>query len=227
MMVQFGQSGTLAYEQMNQAYAAVREQFEAIRDGEMQEDDADSICQLRSLQNRIVMAGETTYIALSVMELQENGLERQISALDRQLTELELRFRLGHISSLSLRHTQSSREALDSDLATLRMNLNACKSQLELLIGAEITGEITLDPLPQVTSEELERIDLEQDLKTAKENSWGFYLAAKVYTDAQKDYNDHGGDYGQTYKANNRSYQQARHNYYAAKYTYDKKGAGL
>lgn len=111
MMVQFGQSGTLAYEQMDQAYAAVREQFDAIKDGELQEDNADNIRQLRSLQNRIVVAGEATYIALS----------------------------------------------------------------------------------------------------------------AKTYADARKEYNSHGGEYGLTYKANNRSYQQARHNYYAAKYTYDKK----
>ena len=34
-MVLLGQSGTLAYEQMDQAYDAVRAQFDAIKDGEM------------------------------------------------------------------------------------------------------------------------------------------------------------------------------------------------
>ena len=223
MMVQFGQSGTLAYEQMDQAYAAVREQFDAIKDGELQEDNADNIRQLHSLQNRIVVAGEATYIALSAMELQKDGLERQLSAMDRQLTELELRFQLGHISSLALGQAQSNHRELDSNLTTLRMNLNTYKGQLELLIGAEITGDITLGPLPQVTDTELENMNLEKDLETAKENSWELYLAAKTYADARKEYNSHGGEYGLTYKANNRSYQQARHNYYAAKYTYDKK----
>ena len=222
MLVQFGQSGTLAYERMDQAYDALREQFDAIKEGDMQEDNADAVRQLRDLQDRIVMAGESTYIALSVMELQKEGLERQLSALDRQLAELELRFRLGHISSLALSQAQNSRRELDSNLATLRMNLNTCKSQLELFAGGEITGDITLGPLPRVTDAELEGMDLEKDLETAKENSWELYLAAKAYTDARKEYNSHGGDYGLTYKANNRSYQQARHNYYAAKYTYDK-----
>ena len=74
MMVQMGQSGTLAYERMDQAYDAVREQFDAIKDGDMQADNADTIRQLQSLQNQIVMAGEATYIALSAMDLQEAGL---------------------------------------------------------------------------------------------------------------------------------------------------------
>ena len=76
MMVQFGQSGTLAYERMDQAYGAVREQFDAIKDGDMQEDNADTVRQLQNLQNQIVMAGEATYIALAAMENQEQGLER-------------------------------------------------------------------------------------------------------------------------------------------------------
>ena len=208
MMVQFGQSGTLAYDRMDQAYDALREQFDAIKEGDMQEDNADAVRQLRSLQDRIVMAGEGAYIALSVIELQKDGLERKLSALDRQIAELELRFQLGHISSLALGQAQNSRRELNSSLATLRMNLNTGKSQLELLVGAEITGDIALEPLPQVTDAELEDMDLEKDLETAKENSWELFQATQVYMDARKDYNDHGGDHGLSYKANNRTYQQ-------------------
>jgi len=221
MMVQFGQTGTLAYEQMDQAYDAVREQFDAIKDGEMQADNADTVRQLRSLQNQIVMAGEATYIALAAMENQESGLERQLAALDRQLTELDLRYQLGHISSLTLKQAQAGRTALTSGLSTLRMNLNTYKGQLELLIGADITGNLSLNALPKVTREELDSMDLEADLETAKANSWDLYDASETHKDALEEYNDHGGDAGQSYKPNNRTYQQARHTYYSAKYTYD------
>ena len=112
MMVQFGQSGTLAYEQMDQAYDAVREQFDAIKDGDMQADNADTVRQLKNLQNQIIIAGEATYIALSAMEIQEDGLERQLAALDRQLEELALRYELGHISSQTLKQAQAGRTAL-------------------------------------------------------------------------------------------------------------------
>lgn len=221
MMVLMGQSGTLAYEKMDQAYDAVREQFDAIKDGDMQADNADTVRQLKNLQNQIVMAGEATYIALAAMELQEDGLERQLTALDRQLAELSLRYELGHISSLTLKQAQAGRSALSSGLSTLRMNLNTYKGQLELLVGADITGEIALGALPAVAGEDISSMDLEADLETAKANSWDLYEATETYKDARKEYNDHGGDYGQTYKANDRSYQQARHTYYSAKYTYD------
>ena len=221
MMVQFGQSGTLAYERMDQAYDAVREQFDAIKDGDMQSDNADTIRQLKNLQNQIVMAGEATYIALAAMENQQDGLERQLAALDRQITELDLRYELGHISSLTLKQAKSGRAALSSGLATLGMNLDTYKGQLELLIGADITGNISLGALPSVGQAELNAMDLEKDLAAAKANSWALYEASETHKDALKDYNDKGGDYGQTYKANDRDYTQARHTYYSAKYTYD------
>lgn len=210
-----------AYDQLDSAYDAVRKQFDAIKEGDMQADNADTIRQLKNLQNQIIMAGEATYIALAAMEIQEDGLERQLAALDRQLTELDLRYELGHISSMAVKQAKSGRAALSSGLSTLGMNLNTYKGQLELLMGAEITGELSLGALPAVALEELEAMDLEKDLETAKENSWDLYEATETYKDAREKYNDHGGDYGQTYKANDRSYTQARHTYYSAKYTYD------
>lgn len=210
-----------AYDQMDKAYNAVREQFDAIKDGDMQEDNADTVRQLKNLQNQIVMAGETTYIALAAMELQKGGLERQLAALDRQITELDLRYELGHISSLTLKQAKSGRASLSSGLATLGMNLDAYKGQLELLIGAEITGNISLGALPAVSREELNAMDLEKDLETAKANSWALYEAAETHKEAKEKYNEKGGDYGQTYKADDRDYTQARHTYYSAKYTYD------
>ena len=46
----------------------------------------------------------------------------------------------GHISSQTLRQTQASRTALVSGQQTLEMNISNYKAQLEMLIGAEQTG---------------------------------------------------------------------------------------
>ena len=210
-----------AYDQMDSAYNALRKQYDAIKDGDMQSDNADVVRQLKNLQNQIIMAGEATYIALAAMEIQGNGLDRQLAALDRQLTELDLRYELGHISSLTLHQAQAGRTALASGLATLRMNLDTYKGQLELLLGADITGKISLGALPKVTQQELDEMDLERDLETAKANSWDLYDAAETIKEEKKTYNEHGGDYRYTYKKDDRNYMQARHNWYAAKYTYD------
>lgn len=212
-----------AYDQMDQAYAAIREQFEAIKEGDMQEDNEVTKRQLRNLQNQIVKAGEATYIALAAMELQEDGLERQLAALDRQLTELELRYELGHISSQTLKQARAGRTALASGLDTLRMNLSAYKGQLELLIGADITGNLRLKALPAVSREDLAGMDLEKDLETAKANSWDVYEATETMKDELDVYNGHQGDAGANMPgvANTDSYKRARHNWLSAKYTYD------
>lgn len=210
-----------AYNQLDSVYDALRKQYDAIVDGDMQEDNADTIRQLKNLQNQIIMAGEATYIALAAMEIQEDALERQLAALDRQITELQLRYELGHISSLTLHQAQAGRAALSSGLSTLRMNLNAYKGQLELLLGADITGNISLGALPKVTDEDLNGMDLERDLEAAKANSWDLHSAAETLKDEKKAYNEHGGDYFYPEKQNNRAYMQARHTWYAAKYTYD------
>ena len=210
-----------AYDQMDSAYGALREQFDAIKKGDMQKDNAETIRQLKNLQNQIVMAGEATYIALAAMEIQEGSLDRQLAALDRQVSELELRYDLGQISSLTLRQAQSGRAALNSGLSTLRMNLNTYKGQLELLLGADITGEISLGALPKVTEEELNGMDLERDLETAKANSWSLYEASETMKDAKKAYSIRGGDSGYDSRKDDISYMQARHNWYAAQYTYD------
>ena len=141
-MVQMGQTGTLAYEQMDQAYDAIREQFDAIKDGEMQEDNAGTIRQLKNLQDQIVMGGEATYVALAAMEIQESSLQRQLTAMNRTVEEMELRYQMGQISSLQLSQAKAGQTSLASGLETLRMNIRAYKAQLELLLGVEMTGEI-------------------------------------------------------------------------------------
>ena len=225
MMIQGGMMSEYeyhnAYDQLDSAYDALRKQFDAIKDGDMQEDNADTVRQLKGLQNQIVMAGEATYIALEAMELQEDGLERQLAALDRQLTELDLRYELGHISSQTLKQARAGRTALSSGLETLRMNLNTYKGQLELLIGADITGELRLKALPSVSGEDLSGMDPEKDLETAKANSWDLYQAAETMKDELDTYNGYGGDAAANYATVSDGYKRARHNWLSAKYTYD------
>ena len=97
---------------------------------------------------------------------------------------MELRYTLGQISALQLSEVKTGRTALESGLETLRMNVKSYKLQLEMLIGAEQTGEIALSPLPEVTAEQLAEIDLESDLAAAKERSYELYEAKQTLEDA-------------------------------------------
>lgn len=208
-----------SYDQLDRAYDAVREQFEAIKDGDMQKDNADVIRQLKNLQDQIVVAGESLYAALTAMEGQEAGLKRQLEGLNRTVEEMELRYQLGQISAMQLSEAKSGRTALESGLATLRMNIKNYKLQLEMLIGAEQTGEITLGALPEVTAEQLAEMDLARDLAAAKDKSYELYDAEKTLEDARDQYKEDADYWG--YNEKRLEFRNAKRAWQAAQYTYN------
>lgn len=211
-MLEMGMGSSYAYDQMNQSYSALRRQFDAIWDGDLQEDNAGIVRQLKNLEDQIALGGETMYMAILAMESQEDGLERQLAALDRQLEELRLRHKLGQISTLTLTQAEAGRASLASGLETLRMNIRVYKAQLETLLGAEQTGSIQLGGVPQVTAKQLSDMDLEAGLASAKEASYELFDAKRTLKDTQDAY--HGiGDYTPTLNA--------EHGWPAAKYTYN------
>ena len=208
-----------SYDQLDRAYDAVREQFDAIKEGDMQKDNADLVRQLNNLEDQIVMAGESLYTALTAMESQERSLQRQLGGLDRTVEEMELRYQLGQISAMQLAEVKSGRTSLESGLATLGMNVANYKLQLEMLIGAEQTGKITLGALPEVTEEQLQAMDLERDLAAAKEKSYELYDAEKTLEDARDQYKEDADNWG--YNEKHMEYRNAKRTWDAAQYTYN------
>ena len=219
IMVEMGQGDSYPATMLAQQYGALRETFDDLKDGVIQEDNAAIVRQLRNAQDQIVMAGESLYVAMVGLELNDRGLDRSLDALDRTLQELELRYQLGHISSLTLQEAKGGRTALVSGKETLEMNLSNLKLQLELMIGAEQTGEIRLQSLPQVTAEQLAEMDLEEDLAAAKEASYELFAAKRTLEDAQEDFKDAGRDY--SYNEKNFHYVSAQHAWQAAQHTYN------
>lgn len=210
-LFQMGMGGSAASE-LEQSYSAVEKQFDDLKKGRLQRTNAGTIRQLKNLQDQIVMAGESMYTALVSMETQEAGLVRQLAALDRQLEELELRYKLGQVSALQLSQARAGRASLESGLETLRMNIRVYKVQLEMLLGAEQTGEIRLGSVPAVTGAQLAAMDLEADLAAAKKASYELYAAKQELDDAYTPYANPGGV--------GNAYQAGQHSFQAAKYTY-------
>lgn len=204
---------------LKSSYDALREQYDDLREGKLQADMADKVRQLENTQNTIVMATENLFAQLKELDATDATLERSLAALDRQLRELELRYELGQVSALALKQAQagrtslaSSRETMASTARTMRMNLNA-------MLGEELTRELTLGALPQVTDEQLSRMDLEADLAAAKKASFTLYDAQQDLDDARETYNDAGGD--DYHNPKKMEYIQARHAWQAAQYTYE------
>ena len=218
-MVLMGQSGTEAYKQMDKAYAAVREQFDAIKDGEMQSDNADSIRQLHHLQDQIILSGEATYVAVAAMEIQAASLQRQLEAANRTVEEMSLRYQLGQISALQLSQAKAGQSSLASGLETLRMNLKTYKAQLQMLLGAEMNGRLQLGAIPAVTAQQLADMDVERDLETSKSRSYDLYTAGQTLEDERETYKEAGDRYA--YDEKEMSFRQAKHTWQAAQFNYN------
>ena len=214
-----GMLGGMLASSLDAQYDALREQFESIKDGELQKDNADAIWQIQDLQNQMVVAGEALYIALAGLELNDRTMDRSLDALDRGIQEAELRYQLGQISALTLEQTRANRTALISSQQTLEMNKGNLETQLKLMVGADLASDLTLGALPEVTDEQLATMDLEADLAAAKEVSYSLYDAKLTLDDARETYNDAGGD--GYHNKDKYEYQVALHQWQSAQYTYN------
>ena len=218
-LASYGMTGSGTYVATQQQYAALREQYEAIRDGDLQEENEALIRQLRAGQDQIVLVGESTYITLVELEIQEDALQRQLEALNRTVEEMELRYGMGQISAMQLTEVKTGRASLVSGLETLRMNIKNIKTQMELLLGAELTGEIQLSPVPAVTEQQMAAMDVERDLEAAKEKSYTLYAAARTLEDAEDTYLTDARKYA--FDPNKTEYRTVLRTWEAAQYAYN------
>lgn len=188
-LIAYGQGDSYSYAAMDQMYSSLRETFDDLKDGDIQQDSADAIRQLQDTQNQVIAGAESLYIALLEMQNNRDILERKLAATNRTVQEMQTRYNLGQISALQLHQVTAGLDALKSGIATLDMNLNNYTAQMELMVGAQQTGKLVLAEAPDVTAEQVSAMDYEKDLATAKKKSYELYDAKKTLDDARKDFN--------------------------------------
>lgn len=220
MMLQIPGAGeTYTYKSLQDQYDALRKTFDDIKDGKLQQDNADLVRQLRDAENQLLMAGQTLYINLLGLEDQSAALTRQTAALDRTIEEAKLRYELGQVSAMTLQQTEAGKAQVESGKAALDAAVAQLRRQLNAMIGEELTAPLTLNALPGVTAEQLASMDVEKDLEKAKAVSYDLYAAKLTLDDADEEYKDKAGDLG--YNEDNYEYIAVKHRWQAAQYTYN------
>ena len=209
-------SSEYIFSNLDASYDSLRETFDDLKDGKIQGDYAAAKRQLENAENQVVMGAETLYMAILEMQNTRASLQRQLDALDRTVEEMELRYKLGQISALTLQQVKDGRTQLASGIATLDMNIRNYTRQLEVMLGLEQTGSLTLAEPPQVSDKQVAEMDYDTALAAAKEKSYDLFAAQKTLDEAEETYKDSIKGYGQ----NNYHYKSAVHTYEAAKYTY-------
>ena len=198
-------------------YESLRDQYDALKNGELQEDMDDQIWQLRTAQDTIVLMAESAYIQLLEARAGSETLDRSLAALDRQVQEMELRYQMGQISALNLQELKGGRTSLDSTRRTVANSLDIGMMSLKNLVGEDLSADLTLTELPEVTDKQLAAIDVEADLVKAKEASFSLYSAKLQLDEAEEVYEDACDEYEEEdYKLT-----QAKHAWQAAQYTYE------
>lgn len=220
MMLQIPGAGeTYTYKSLQDQYDTLRKTFDDIKDGKLQQDNADLVRQLRDAENQLLMAGQTLYINLLGLEDQSAALTRQTAALDRTIEEVKLRYELGQVSAMTLQQTEAGKTQAESGKAALDAAVAQLRRQLNAMIGEELTAPLTLNALPGVTAEQLAAMDVEKDLEKAKAVSYDLYAAKLTLDDADEEYKDKAGDLG--YNEDNYEYIAVKHRWQAAQYTYN------
>ena len=220
MMLQIPGAGeTYTYKSLQDQYDTLRKTFDDIKDGKLQQDNADLVRQLRDAENQLLMAGQTLYINLLGLEDQSAALTRQTAALDRTIEEVKLRYELGQVSAMTLQQTEAGKTQAESGKAAIDAAVAQLRRQLNAMIGEELTAPLTLNALPGVTAEQLAAMDVEKDLEKAKAVSYDLYAAKLTLEDADDEYKDKAGDLG--YNKDNYEYIAVKHRWQAAQYTYN------
>ena len=198
------------------SYGSLNSSVSDLASGKIQEDAAAARRQLKNAQDLTVVGAESLYFAILELEQTKGTLQRNLTALDRQLQEMELRYELGQISALTLEQVKNGKANLQSSLSTLEMNLRRCKLQMQSMIGAGLNGSLVLGPLPALSQGLIDSMDYSPDLTEAKSHSYDLFAAKKKLDEAGDSYDDTRANYAvDTY--NTRS---ARHTYESALYEY-------
>ena len=195
-LIQMGQGESYTYETLTQRYDALRKTFDDIKEGKLQQDNADLVRQLRNAQASLLAAGESLYVGLLALEDQSAALTRQNAALDRTIEEVKLRYELGQVSAMTLQQTEAGKAQVESGKAAIDAAAAQLRRQLNAMIGEELTAPLTLNALPEVTAEQLASMDVEKDLEKAKAVSYDLYAAKLTLDDADEEYKDKAGDLG-------------------------------
>lgn len=213
-------SSSVAANSLQSAYDSLRVQFDAIQDGDLQQENADTVRMLKNTQNQMAMAGESLYIALVELQQSNATLQRNLNTLERSLAELDIRYEMGQVSSMTLQETQSTKTSLLSTQQTLLSNHTILTYQLQSMLGEELSGQLTLAPLPAISQDQLASMDLEADLAKAKAASYSLYDAKKALDEAEDTYGRDACRYTEnaypTYKL-----EMSYHQLEAAKHTYE------
>lgn len=201
---------------MLQQQQSIRDQMEMLKEDEYAITYEDQKRQIESGMDQMVYMGESLYLQVLGLEQSLADGQRGLAALDRQLAQAEKSYSLGQLSEIELLNLKNTRATTASSLETLSYNITTCKLNLQSLLGAEPTGDLTLAPLPAITGADINALNPTEDLGRGMEANLSIYQAKRTADDAKEALDDATFTVGYERKRLEHTYQSAQYSYQAA-----------
>lgn len=172
--------------------ATLKESLESLKEENYAKSYEDTVLSLQSGINQIVQAGQNTYIGISLMNRKLEDANRGMETMARAETRLNLMHALGLASDMDLQALQNQKAMADSQISSLKFQIETYLDNLKLLLGEDLEGTLTLGGLEAITEEQIVQLDFNADLETGLAANLDCYQARRAVEDAKDDWDDAG-----------------------------------
>lgn len=174
------------------AQASIDNMDDARKDAREQIEDTYTTTK-RTVENtadQMVMGAETLYINVAIQRLSLADRQRQLDAMDRQISEMETRYRLGQIAEIDLAQLKSGRETLSSGMQSQSFAIDNMQVQLGGLLGWDVGVKAEVSVLTPITESQLRGMNYENDVAEALKNSYTIFQKQDALNAANNKYED-------------------------------------
>ncbi len=206
--------------------SAMKDQLEQINEKNYAETLEKVERKLFQSMSLLVVGGQSLYLGTLSMENSLRDLKQTASIMERSLAAMELRYSLGQISKLQLQEFKTTYTTTKNGVSSMEASVEKMKASLESMVGAPITGKLTLLPISELSKEQKQVASMDYDaaLTQAKEKSYTLFDAKNTLKDAEDDWKDARRDNspaGYTYKMAEKEYESAVYTYESTVKTYE------
>jgi len=204
---------------MNATIETLRDQLDSLKAENYEETRETVNRQLDSAIWQIITGTESLYLNILSYEANIADLNRGLAAMERSIQEMELRYRLGQISEMTLQQLKTTQQSTKSQAESMQLALGTMRTSLNVMLAEPADSTLALQGLPASSVQENKILAMGYDaaLEQAKKTSASLYSAKKTLKDAGEDWTDAKGKYG----SQNYNYKMAEQKYQAAVYTYE------
>lgn len=173
------QSNIASLEQNRDAMEEQLKEFEKLPAQELELDKA--ILQIDMGGKSIIWGAKNLYLGHASLERQRKEMIQNLEILEVQIDIMKVQEELGMITSLDLVGVENQKDQMILGIKTMETQMDNLKRELNIMLGQDINKDIELEDTFIVDEETISKVNFEDDLSLAKENSYSMEVKEYDY----------------------------------------------